>query len=920
MKCIINRIFLLNIIFICLFTYINVDASTLNFDKDEGIILYGLEEVTKEKGITIPSKYPTSFQIEIDTNSKIEYKNMNQGRDFKVSDTGLVTLTDSSSYYYDTPLKLQIKIVNDQYLTSDDEIINTFVTVKNYATKYAEDVMDEYLKKNITNDMTEYEKLTKIVEFVVQYPYKTGYSSYTSFVINGGGDCWASTSTIVYMCKKVGITASSRAGWFEGGSNHNNAIAIVDGELLVIEAGYNQTKTPRDYSIQKASNNGWEPSSGKLNQYSGFETELVMPSTYGTYGTGTFTTIGERAFTYTQNEVKSITLPNTIETIEKEAFFRCEELEYLYIPASVKEIGKNVFRDPKKLKSIDLDPNNPYFTYENGIIYNKDKTKIVASLPAAIKGNISFLSTVEEIGDFAFAYNRNITGINLNKNIKKIGEDAFLYTEIRNLTIPNTIEEVGNYAFADCRLQTIVINSNKDIPIGAKAFDGNNVARLYISSSIQTSLDGLLDSAKSSYMTVITHKINEEKLIEKGVKYELTQNPVELKDKMLYVTPVSSIVYTGKQITLDYNLHYGSYELIKNKDYTEEYINNINAGTATLTITGIGKYTGTLTKQFTISRKETNTTIKFNNIWYGQDLNPIIKSNIPIKKTYISYYDSNHKYISNIPTDIGTYYASISVTYDNNYETTYDTFKFSIKKGIAVNKSSIAMYKWSTFQLQTTVVGNEKVAYESENPAIATVSSNGLITAKKLGETIINIKTASGKLAKVKVGVYPIKASMVEVSAIGNQVYTGKGIAPNVIVKYNGVVLKLDRDYTLSYGKNRNIGNGTIKIIFKGSYTGTKTITFLIVPRATTITKLENTKAGRGTVYYNEIKEATGYQIAYKVTGTNGWTYLKSTEAAKFIRNLEKGKYTVTVRSYTTVDNKNYYSSWSPTKVLNITK
>ena len=300
--------------------------------------------------------------------------------------------------------------------------------------------------------------------------------------------------------------------------------------------------------------------------------------------------------------------------------------------------------------------------------------------------------------------------------------------------------------------------------------------------------------------------------------------------------------YTGNKIVQNLIIKYGNILLEENKDYKISYKDNVNVGIATVTITGIGNYTGT---------KE---------------------------------------------------------------------LKFKIKQGIAVNKSSIAMYKWSTFQLQTTVVGNEKVAYESENPAIATVSSNGLITAKKLGETIINIKTASGKLAKVKVGVYPIKASMVEVSAIGNQVYTGKGIAPNVIVKYNGVVLKLDRDYTLSYGKNRNIGNGTIKIIFKGSYTGTKTITFLIVPRATTITKLENTKAGRGTVYYNEIKEATGYQIAYKVTGTNGWTYLKSTEAAKFIRNLEKGKYTVTVRSYTTVDNKNYYSSWSPTKVLNITK
>lgn len=914
-----NKLFFISIIVLSIFCFMNVEAATLNFDKESGIILYALDQKQKDKGLSIPDKYPTSFQIVVsNTNSKIEYTNMNYGRDFQVSNTGLVTLSDSSSYYYGTPLKLRIKIVNDPYLTSDDEIIDTFVTLKSYATQYAEDVMDKYLEENITDDMNEFQKVTKIVEFVVQYPYKVGASSYVSLVISEGGDCWASTSAIVYMCRKLGITASSRAAWFEGGSNHNNVIAIVDGELLVIEAGYNETTVPRHYSITPASNNGWEPSSGKLNQYSGFDTELVMPSNYGTYGTGTFTIIGERAFSYTQNDITSVVLPNTIETIEKEAFFSNPELTYVYIPASVREIGEDVFRDTPKLKSIDIDPNNPYFTYENGIIYNKEKTKIVASLPAVVKGELEFISSVEEIGDFAFAHNRNITGIAITKNVKKIGNSAFVSTELRNITIPSTVEEIGSYAFSGCRLQTIVINSNSDIPIGNYAFRYNNSARLYISNSINASLDNLLDTAKDSYMTVIIGKVNEQKAIEKEVNYEIRPSKIALVNKMLYVEPVDRIIYTGNPITLNYNIHYGAYKLVKDIDYTEEYTNNINSGTATLTITGIGRYAGTITKQFTISRKEVNPIIKFNNIWYGQNVNPTINSIIPIQRTYITYYDSNHNIIQDTPTNIGTYYASVSLTYGNNYESTYDTFKFSIKKGIVVNKTSVAIYKWNKFQLEATAVGNEKVTYESMDPTIASVNSMGLITAKKLGMTKIKVTTPSGKLAVVTVGVYPVRANMVEYENILNQTYTGNNITPKPIIKYLGSTLKEGRDYTLVYSNNKNVGIGKVTIKYIGNYTGSKVLSFVIVPAPISITKLTSPSIGTIRVQYPSSVGASAYQIGYREKGSSTWKYVRTTLLSKNITGLNTNRYEIKVRPYANIEGTNYYGNWSTGIGINV--
>lgn len=59
--------------------------------------------------------------------------------------------------------------------------------------------------------------------------------------------------------------------------------------------------------------------------------------------------------------------------------------------------------------------------------------------------------------------------------------------------------------------------------------------------------------------------------------------------------------------------------------------------------------------------------------------------------------------------------------------------------------------------------------------------------------------------------------------------YTGKKITPSVMVSVDGITLKKDTDYSLSYKNNKNVGTATISIKGKGKYTGTKNLTFTIV-------------------------------------------------------------------------------------------
>ena len=125
--------------------------------------------------------------------------------------------------------------------------------------------------------------------------------------------------------------------------------------------------------------------------------------------------------------------------------------------------------------------------------------------------------------------------------------------------------------------------------------------------------------------------------------------------------------------------------------------------------------------------------------------------------------------------------------------------------------------------------------------------------------------------------------------------------------------------YTITYSSERkSVGTSTYKVTFNGSYySGTKTVSFVIVPKKSTIKKVS---VGNNymTVYATSKASSlagAGYQIAYRVLGTTRWKYTTTTLTSKNISKLIKGKkYQVMIRAYKKVGRKNYYGAWSSTK------
>ena len=156
------------------------------------------------------------------------------------------------------------------------------------------------------------------------------------------------------------------------------------------------------------------------------------------------------------------------------------------------------------------------------------------------------------------------------------------------------------------------------------------------------------------------------------------------------------------------------------------------------------------------------------------------------------------------------------------------------------------------------------------------------------------------------------KISDLSVSSISNQTYSGKAKTPDVKIKDGSYTLKKGTDYTLSYKDNKKIGKATVTITGKGKYSGTKTVTFKIIPKKTTLTVKKTDE--KYTFSWGKVSGVDKYQIYYSTDGKN-YTKLANISSKKTsysTTKLDESKtYSFKIRSYKKVDGKTYYSKFS---------
>ena len=157
--------------------------------------------------------------------------------------------------------------------------------------------------------------------------------------------------------------------------------------------------------------------------------------------------------------------------------------------------------------------------------------------------------------------------------------------------------------------------------------------------------------------------------------------------------------------------------------------------------------------------------------------------------------------------------------------------------------------------------------------------------------------------------------STLTISKPSNKTYTGKNRKAAVTVKDGDKTLVKGTDYTLSYKNCKNIGTASVTITGKSNYTGTKTLTYKIVPKKTTL-KVSKKSDSKAKFSWTAVDGAEKYQIYYSTNGGKSYKKLATVSGSKTNYtssklDFKKYNYKFKIRSYAVDDNTKYYSSYS---------
>ena len=183
------------------------------------------------------------------------------------------------------------------------------------------------------------------------------------------------------------------------------------------------------------------------------------------------TNIGDHAFSLCES-LTSIKIPNSVTNIGNDAFGGCRSLTSINIPNSVTNIGNEAFSGCKSLTKITIPSNvvnmngNPFlkwdgdlyneskaFIYEHQVLFNKDKTTLIAY--RSKDTNYSIPNSVTNIGDNAFYGCQSLTNIKIPNSVTNIGDRAFCgCSSLTSINIPNSVTNIGDSAFSECKSLT----------------------------------------------------------------------------------------------------------------------------------------------------------------------------------------------------------------------------------------------------------------------------------------------------------------------------------------------------------------------------------------------------------------------------------------------------------------------------------
>ena len=177
------------------------------------------------------------------------------------------------------------------------------------------------------------------------------------------------------------------------------------------------------------------------------------------------TSIGKGAFS-SCDSLSDIVIPSSVTSVGDWAFFTCFSLKYISIPKSVICLNGNPFAGWNgKLECL-----SPNFVYEDDILFNKDKSRIISFRNQNIKFYV-IPSSVTSIGDSAFLGCDSLSDIVIPSSVTSIGDCAFYDCHsLSDIVISSSVTSIGDSAFLGCRSLSEIVIPSSVTSIGKDAF------------------------------------------------------------------------------------------------------------------------------------------------------------------------------------------------------------------------------------------------------------------------------------------------------------------------------------------------------------------------------------------------------------------------------------------------------------------
>ena len=226
-------------------------------------------------------------------------------------------------------------------------------------------------------------------------------------------------------------------------------------------------------------------------------TSIKIPSTV--------TSIGSYAFD--QSAIQTTNIPNGVTEIGEMAFGQCPNLTELVIPDSVVKIGRNVVEGCSKLRSIHLgkgvenifwvnsiaganefrtfqdcesltyitvDPDNQYYTAEDNVLFNKDKTEVYRSAPGKT-GSYTLPNSVKTMENTFIFEDSQLSSIVIPEGVQGFPRCTFKNcTNLKEIWLPKSLKVVGQNAFV-ASMEDLGADPIEDVYYAGSKDDWNDI-------------------------------------------------------------------------------------------------------------------------------------------------------------------------------------------------------------------------------------------------------------------------------------------------------------------------------------------------------------------------------------------------------------------------------------------------------------